>query len=416
MLGACSGASDWTNPVTAWFDTFGDEEDKIADSSRSTAYKPYPKLSETPDRPKGTAPEESQKVASGLVADRENAKYTDQQLRASGTQLAERTPPPASAPAATPTPPPPPTTAAKPEPAPVEVKTTPAMQAPKPPAPQPATTGTNVRAIDEGRPISVPSIVQRRARAQPTPTAIEEAAGQRPATASQMPAIRRSAAPAAAPMAPGASPVAAAPAPTVRANLPVGADQAALSEAFNAGLSQQAAMAPSGVGAQGFQASGAKPIDRFGAPVPSVVQQNYNSSIAGRPSMLEGTAAPAAPQFANLTGNMVVVHFGHSSAALTDKARASISRMAKAAVDSGRGLRVVGHASQRTMDMKYERHKRANFSISLDRAGAVADALRQNGVPAERILIEARGSDEPVYHEFMPKGEAYNRRVEIYLQ
>jgi len=37
-------------------------------------------------------------------------------------------------------------------------------------------------------------------------------------------------------------------------------------------------------------------------------------------------------------------------------------------------------------------------------------------VPRENIIVEAKGDEDPVFFEFMPNGEAYNRRVEIYLQ
>lgn len=403
LLGACSGVPDWANPVNLWYDSFGDEDDQIADSSKSTAYKPYPKLAKTPERPAGTSEEQRKQVASGLVADRENAKHTDQQLRSGGTQSAAPPPAPAIVQKSTAMSP------SEPKPS-VTV-----MQAAKPVAPQAAPVAPKSTNIDSGRPLSVPSIVQRRARpqAQPTPSAIDEAAGkpltrmvQRPASAPAAVSV---------PMQPAVtqptSSMVTGSTPMLNANLPIGSDQSALAQAFNSGISQQAAMmGPVGT-SQGFQPPGAKPIGNFRTSVPGVIQQNYNSSLIGQrqPSIGGG-------QMLGLNNGPVVIHFGHSSTGLTAQARSTIANVARSVAQSGRGVRVVGHASQRTRDMNYQKHKRANFNVSLDRAGAVADVLRKNGVPAERIIVEARGSDQPVYHEFMPQGEAYNRRVEIFIQ
>ena len=78
-------------------------------------------------------------------------------------------------------------------------------------------------------------------------------------------------------------------------------------------------------------------------------------------------------------------------------------------------LRVVGHASSRTRDVDPLHHRLVNFRLSLARAQAVANALTRMGVPARDIVVEARADNEPLYYEFMPSGEAGNRRAEIYL-
>ena len=44
---------------------------------------------------------------------------------------------------------------------------------------------------------------------------------------------------------------------------------------------------------------------------------------------------------------------------------------------------VVGHASQRTVNMDYAKHKLVNFGVSLDRANRVANELRRRGVSSE---------------------------------
>ena len=79
-------------------------------------------------------------------------------------------------------------------------------------------------------------------------------------------------------------------------------------------------------------------------------------------------------------------------------------------------MRIVGHASSRTQNTTPDEHQLANFDTSLIRAEAVQEALLDLGVPADAMQTEALGDAEPVYHEFMPSGEAGNRRVEIFLE
>jgi len=70
----------------------------------------------------------------------------------------------------------------------------------------------------------------------------------------------------------------------------------------------------------------------------------------------------------------------------------------------------------RTGEMDPLEHTIANFNISLLRANAVASALIQNGVPAERLIVDAVGDTQPLYSEAMPSGEHANRRTEIFLE
>ncbi len=76
---------------------------------------------------------------------------------------------------------------------------------------------------------------------------------------------------------------------------------------------------------------------------------------------------------------------------------------------------VVGHSSSRTGSTDAVSHRVANLETSLKRANAVAAALTRLGVPKNQVATEARSDNQPVFHEFMPTGEAGNRRAEIYL-
>jgi len=81
----------------------------------------------------------------------------------------------------------------------------------------------------------------------------------------------------------------------------------------------------------------------------------------------------------------------------------------------GGTVKVIGHSSSRTPDMSVERHLEVIFQKSQARANAVAQALIKAGVPADRVQIEAVGDSQPIFYESMPKGEAGNRRAEIFV-
>lgn len=113
-----------------------------------------------------------------------------------------------------------------------------------------------------------------------------------------------------------------------------------------------------------------------------------------------------------------VVFFSGDSTLLSAEGRAQV----RAAVDEfksrgGQGfIRVVGHSSSRTPNMTVERHLQVIFEKSQQRANAVAQEIIHEGIPADKVLVEAVGDSQPVYYESMPKGEDGNRRAEIFFQ
>jgi outer membrane protein OmpA-like peptidoglycan-associated protein len=183
--------------------------------------------------------------------------------------------------------------------------------------------------------------------------------------------------------------------------------------------------------ALGFKPSAAPPLD------PSV-KQFVSAPIVARyrqTASLAGTAAPAVPAVppkgasrgsdggsvvANLSGGTptAVVYFAGDGVALSKAAHAQVRAAAAAfKANGGQGsIRVVGHSSSRTGDMSMEKHLETIFAKSQARANAVAQDLIRQGVPASKVLIDAVGDSQPVYYESMPKGEAGNRRAEIFVQ
>ncbi|MFP6690027.1 MAG: OmpA family protein [Alphaproteobacteria bacterium] len=110
------------------------------------------------------------------------------------------------------------------------------------------------------------------------------------------------------------------------------------------------------------------------------------------------------------------IPFSVGSTAITSADRAALKQVAKLHQQFGGIVRVIGHASQRTRDMDADSHRLVNFQLSLDRATAVSMELTRLGVPAEAVMVVSRSDNEPLSYEYMPAGEAENRRAEVYIE
>ncbi len=445
---------DWANPVT-WVDGMFDSSDDVESLPKAPTVargtpevdKPFPKLSDAPAAKSGSSPEGRKALARSLVADRDNARYTDQNLRAGDQRMAAAPPPPAPAP--------------KPA-APLMAKQTSAVPAARGTAALPASPSLPPAPTHiAGDLTQVPSIVQRRGGLPPPPAPITEVSRgvipqiiQKPSGASgakQMaglsalpkpPAIMppTPTVPSMAPAAPASATAplrlipptttmpAAMPA-SVQVNLPVGQEQSVLAQTFAASLAAQNSPVVRQPGSV-FNAPNAAPISgQWTTVVPGVVRQAFNASLN---SPARGTRVASAGQFAQqpliaspqmsnaalrrLPGAPMLVRFRHGSTHLSGKEKQLLGRIASTAKSQGGTIYVVGHASQRTGDMNYAKHKMVNFGVSLDRANRVAGELRRRGVAAAQIVVQAKGDSEPLYFEYMPDGEAKNRRVEIFIR
>jgi outer membrane protein OmpA-like peptidoglycan-associated protein len=71
-------------------------------------------------------------------------------------------------------------------------------------------------------------------------------------------------------------------------------------------------------------------------------------------------------------------------------------------------VRIIGHTDSTGSDA-------VNNPLSVSRAAAVRDYLIDRGVQPNRIVIDGRGSREPVADNATPQGRAQNRRVEIFM-
>ncbi len=134
-------------------------------------------------------------------------------------------------------------------------------------------------------------------------------------------------------------------------------------------------------------------------------------------AQFQGGGAAVAPRLAALGAQLVaVIYFGHGSAQLDASDRGVLSEVVALHRQRGGTIRVIGHASAHTGVVDQIKHRLANFEMSLKRANAVAAGLVALGAAKDELRAEARGDAQPVFHEFMPTGEAGNRRTEIFLE
>jgi flagellar motor protein MotB len=122
------------------------------------------------------------------------------------------------------------------------------------------------------------------------------------------------------------------------------------------------------------------------------------------------------PRQAVISFQAASIPFAVGSAALNSSDRAALKQIVKLHEKFGGVVRVIGHASRRTRDMESGSHQWVNFQLSLDRATAVSLELSRLGVPAESVMVMALADNEPLTHEYMPLGEAENRRADIYIE
>ncbi len=398
---ACSSIPDWVDP-TNWI---GGPSDAQASPGET------PDLATLPDRPTPTSTAAEQAdVSQSLDADRARAKYSSDALRG-GTEAAAAPPPPPSQ------------------------EQVAAAQAPAPPPPAPAAAASP----DSSDTVTVPR-GDDTASAAPPP---EQAPA--PADAAPLP-----------------------PAPAPAMNTPPPAPQTALSPppaapAYSAPppAHMMAASVDPSDAALGFKPSVAPPLDpsvsQF-VPAPIVSRYEQTAFAAGMPGSQIASIAPAtAPRHAthvkavggpdSMGGAVVanmdalqpstpakqqasvyadpmglppasVVYFPGDGTLLNSQARAQVHAAVQAFKQKGSEgyIRVIGHASSRTSNMPLEQHLVVIFNKSQDRANAVAKECIREGIPANRVLVEAVGDSQPVYYESMPKGEDGNRRAEIFLQ
>jgi len=373
-LAGCS-VPNAVNPVSWYRDLTGtSKSDATANEPNQKnleqgSKEPYPNLGDVPDVPeRALSTVDREKLEKSLIADRENAKYTDQQLQAG--------------------------------------KPVPGIAAPPPPAP------------------ATPAQSQNAAPAAPpsSPSAPPQA-GQNPAKA-PAPALA-SAAPATPPPAATSAPAPAAPAPAAPQHA-----TASLPPRGSESPPQESPLVSPTI--PGVPQTGDAPIAPPPAPhIPPVQAQAAPAAAAQSaaapaappaapkppPPAQVATAAPTRSETAamlqdlrrnrpEISYEVSEIGFASDSAAIADAQHDNLNGIVKLKQEDGGNIRVIGYAEPAKSGDAVQRES-DGLTLALARAQAVADALTQRGVPADEIAIEAA----PVR-----PGRSEAPRAEVYLE
>jgi len=402
-LAACADVPDAANPIE-WYKSAknvltGESSDKsgeagdpsnrlVADRDKPApgADEATPSLSTVPPRPVAPARFDRDSISSGLVADRESARrYSNEVIRRQGEAgaVVRRAPPPPPAP----TPALKPAPKAAPQPAP-KAAPQPAPKAAPQPAPKPAASAP---APATPAPAVVSAPVQQAAAPDPIPAPPRLRSVSPPArqarTAAQPPALPNIDIPAVTPNAPQLA--------EVRPYIPP------------RGVDDLGTVIISGSGQVSSNAASPRRL----SPRPAA-----RPRAAAPPLAASGPAFPARTLAGgNGSYQVATIQFLNGSSKIGAAERRILRQVSAQHKKTGGTIRVVGHASSRTRSTDVAKHKLINLRVSAARADSIAKELVGFGTKTSDIAIGAVSDSEPKYHEYMPSGEAGNRRAEIYI-
>jgi outer membrane protein OmpA-like peptidoglycan-associated protein len=351
-LGAC-------NPVETWRDWTGtsknDPDPETTPNSRNLAAgeaSDYPNLATVPPAPnRALTAAEREKLTQSLIADRANAKYSDEKLRAGFAGVAAPAPPP---------PPPPVPEPTDVAPAPPAAGVAPSASAPAPPAAAPtsasggapAPSGPDAAAASAttaDKSAAAPPRGVRKSGEPPEPPPMESSLEVPQVRSTPRPEQVQSASP---PPYPTPAPVA--------ANAPPAAPHLQSPPAPTP--------LPAAIGSAAYEAP---------PPLP-VLAPLANSGKGG-----QQTPAPV------LGTPIAEIKFAADSTSLTDEDRRTIQNVVPLYQQNPGKLRIVGYAGAGSGAVE----QLSSFRTALDRAQAVAAAFTQAGIPADKIAVEAAPSD-----------------------
>jgi outer membrane protein OmpA-like peptidoglycan-associated protein len=377
-LGAC-------NPVDTWRDLTGasrnDPDPDTTPNTRNLAAgeaSDYPNLATVPPPPtRAMTAAEREKLTQSLIADRVNARHTDEQLRAGFPAVAAAPPPPPSALPAASESSVAETAASAPvmPPSPPAAATRPVASAPSA-APAPAALPASAYAPSQGGALGQQAVIP----APVSPASPRRAGGKTLAEPGQglrkqgeppepgptestleMPQAR--ATPQPEEIQPAPPPPQLPPTPRVASTLPPGLAPG--------GVLARAPL-PEAAGSAAFQPPPAPP--ELPPPPPSRSAAAGTGKSAAKPPPVVG------PPVAE-------IKFGPDSANLTDKDRQALETVLPLYQQNPGKVRIIGYAGTGAGAGAVE--QLSGYRAALDRAQAVAAALTQVGIPADKIQVEA---------------------------
>jgi outer membrane protein OmpA-like peptidoglycan-associated protein len=151
-----------------------------------------------------------------------------------------------------------------------------------------------------------------------------------------------------------------------------------------------------------------------GAAVGAIAGNLWSKRMEDKKRAMEQATAGTGIEVAKTPQNELKVNvpsdlsFAVGRADLNPSLRPVLDQFAKG-LDSTVQVRIVGHTDSTGSDA-------INDPLSLERARTVRNYLEDRGVPSSRLMIEGRGSRQPVAENTTDAGRSKNRRVEIFLR
>ena len=147
----------------------------------------------------------------------------------------------------------------------------------------------------------------------------------------------------------------------------------------------------------------------------STISASSSGSVTLTPPLNDG--GRTIPNYAASDGTTPIetIYFAQGSHRINGSDKDKLDRIARTQMAAGGTLKIVGHASSRTRQMAEEKHMIVNLNVSQARASAIAEYFIKAGVEPSNLLVESVSDTEPRIAEPMPSAEAVNRRAEIFL-
>ena len=336
----------------------------------------YPNVNKVPEQPETVATlTEAEEIEEGLRADRENARYTDETLRAD-TSLQ----PPLAAP---------------PKPVVEEVKTETVTEVTE------TVTADGSETVKE----TVTEVVEEKTvEAAPVVAAV----AQEEVTETPLPA----------PSVVDSAPETPAPEPApMREQIISGetAPKPAIESVFEQQLAASGVTRlPTTMSSDSSTATSASSV----APAvssSSTISASSSGSVTLTPPLNDG--GRTIPNYAASDGTTPIetIYFAQGSHRINGSDKDKLDRIARTQMAAGGTLKIVGHASSRTRQMAEEKHMIVNLNVSQARASAIAEYFIKAGVEPSNLLVESVSDTEPRIAEPMPSAEAVNRHAENFL-
>jgi len=156
-------------------------------------------------------------------------------------------------------------------------------------------------------------------------------------------------------------------------------------------------------------------VDNASAAIEMAARVQQTRQATQSPPSLAGASSMVDTPMTGTVTKVATILFDNGSSHLKANDKRILSAVKLLQSKRGGTIRVVGHASRRTRNMAPIKHMMANLKISIDRADHVVSELVRLGLKKQDIEVAAVSDRQPAYYEFMPSGEAGNRRTEIFL-